>query len=67
MKLLSSTKDNAKLVWCSGKILEFTIRSMINRQRFMNENDVIIQRTALDRDQIEATFKETIEPLVPMI
>ena len=42
VKLLGSTKDNAKLVWCSGKILEFTIRSMINRQRFMNENNVII-------------------------
>ena len=42
VQLLGSTKDNAKLVWCSGKILEFTIRSMINRQRFMNESNVII-------------------------
>lgn len=50
-------------IWSSGKILELTIKSMINRQRFSDKNRMLTPTTK-NCIQIEAAIKEVIEPFV---
>lgn len=49
-------------MWSSGRILEFTIRSMINRQRFSNENK-ILRVSAKSLTEITEAVYEVVEPL----
>lgn len=56
----------SEYIWGSSKILEFTIRSMISRQQY-GDNNVMIQRSGKTSDEIEESVREVVEPFrLPM-
>lgn len=55
-----------KLIWSSGKILEYTIRSMISRQ-LLNEDNRLIQRAWKTGNEVEKSIYEVIRPLRPQM
>lgn len=61
VKKLKKRRDFCKYIWSSGKILEFTIRSIISRQQY-GEDNVMIQRTGKTAEEIEASISEVIDP-----
>ena len=48
-------------MWSSGKILEYTIKSIISRQQY-NEENRVIPRTYMTRKEIVESIDDVIAP-----
>lgn len=53
--------DYCELVWSSGKMLEFIIRSIISRQQYQDRN-VIVKRSTKSAKEIEQSLQKVIAP-----